>query len=115
MEREERRKDTFVKALEFVTFFPLIAGLLVASGVLLSQFWKWLHTGDWPAAPIAQFVPQQLVKWAAEKEGGMLGLKKLVLTLLSLHASLWFFAAGLVCTLLTYEIAKSWLRDTSSR
>ena len=37
MGREAEKKDAFVKVLEFVTFFPGIAGLLVASGVLLGQ------------------------------------------------------------------------------
>ena len=115
MEREARRKEPLVKLIEFITFFPGIAGLLMASGVLLSQFWGWLHTGEWHEAPIAQFLPQELVKWAVAGEGGLTGLKKLVLTLLSLHASLWFFTAGLLCSLLLYEIAKPWLKGTVAR
>ena len=115
MAREAGNKETFVKILEFITFFPGIAGLLVASGVLLGQVWHWVNTGEWQAAPIAQFVPQGLLRWAVQKEGGLFGLKKLVQTLLSLHASLWFFAVGLICTLLLYEIAKPWLKDTGGR
>ena len=115
MQSEEKRKATFVKVLEFITFFPAIAGLLVASGVLVGQFRGWLQTGEWKEAPIAQFVPPGLVKWAVAKEGGLLGLKKLVLTLLSLHASLWFFTAGLFCSLLLYEVAKPWLKGTLGR
>ena len=115
MQRETRRKDTFVKVLEFMTFFPAIAGLLVASGVLLGQFLKWKNTGEWQEAPIAQFVPQGWVKWAVAQEGGLLALKRLLLALLSLHASLWFFTAGIVCTLFLYEIAKPWLKAASER
>ncbi len=115
MESGEKRKATFVKVLEFITFSPAMAGLLVASGVLLGQFWGWLQTGEWQEAPFAEFVPQGLVKWAVAKEGGLLGLKKLVVTLLSLHASLWFFTAGLFCSLLLYEIAKPWLKGTFGR
>jgi len=114
MQGEKSRKDPFVKTLKFITFFPAIAGLLMAFVVLYGQFWRWLHAGEWPEAPLAQFVPQELVKWAVAKEGGLLGLKKLVLTLLSLHASLWFFTAGLLCTLLLYEITKPWLKEVSN-
>jgi hypothetical protein len=113
MEGEEWRKNRFVKTLEFITLLPGITGLLTAFGVFFGQFWRWLHYGEWKEAPIAQFVPKNLVDWAVAKEGGLLGLKNLVLTLLSLHASLWFFATGLFCSFLLYEIAKPWLKATS--
>ncbi len=78
---------------------------------LLIQYWKWFQTGEWQGAPLVGFVPHGLVKWAAAKQGGFLGLKQLVLGLLSVHASIWFFVSGCLCTFVLYAIAKPWLKD----
>lgn len=109
MKKETREKRVF-GLLEFVTFFPSIAGFFSAAAILLIQCWRWLQTGEWQKAPMGEFLPKELTEWAIAKEGGLLWLKKIVLSLLSLHASLWFFAAGLVCTLFLYEMAKPMLK-----
>jgi len=99
------------KQLKFITFFPVGAGTFMAILIFLTQYWKWFQTGEWPGAPLADFVPRELISWAADKQGGLLALKKMVLGLLSLHASVWFFVTGCVCTIVLYEITKPWLKD----
>jgi hypothetical protein len=109
----ESRDKSLTKILEYITLGPAIVGTISALGVLMIQAWRWLHTGEWEQAPLADFLPRELVVWALAKEGGMLGVKRIVLTLLSLHASLWFFAGGILCTLLLYEMAKPVLKNGS--
>jgi hypothetical protein len=108
--KTNKQKD-LIKHLKIITFFPLGAGTFTAILIFLSQYWKWLQSGEWPGAPLAHFMPRELLTWAAEKQEGLLTLKKTVLGLLSLHASVWFFVTGCVCTIVLYEITKPWLKD----
>lgn len=107
----ETRDQSLARRLKFVNLFPAGAGIFMAAGIFLTQYWKWFQTGEWPGAPMAAFVPQPLVQWAATKDGGLLGLKKFVLASLSIHASVWFFVTGCVCTFLLMEITKPLLKD----
>jgi hypothetical protein len=105
-------KDTrLARQLKFVTFFPAGAGTFMALSIFLIQYWTWFQTGEWPGMPLAQFVPQSLVQWAAAREGGLLGLKETVLAALSIHASVWFFVTGCVFTFILFELTKPLLRD----
>jgi hypothetical protein len=104
-------KGSLDSVFEIVTLAPGIGGTILAAGVLLSQCWKWWETGVWHNEPLAGFVPSVLVEWTVMKEGGLLGLRKLVLTLLSIHASVWFFMVGWACTFLLYQLAKPWLKE----
>ncbi|MEE9120124.1 MAG: hypothetical protein V3U56_02405 [Syntrophobacteria bacterium] len=110
MEKETRDQD-LAKKLKFVNLFPAGAGIFMALGILLTQYWKWLQTGEWHGAPMGEFVPQPLVQWAVAKEGGLLGLKEFVLASLSIHASVWFFVTGCVITFILFELTKPLLKD----
>ena len=110
MENEAREKSLDRK-LKFVNLFPVGAGTFMALGILLTQYYRWFQTGEWRGAPMAGFVPQPVIQWAAAKEGGLLGLKEFVLASLSIHASVWFFVTGCVCTFLLMEITKPLLKD----
>ena len=111
--RKESEKSNLIRILEFVTLAPSVVGILFAVGVFLFQCWRWRETGIWKNTPFAEFVPHGLVEWSVTEEGSLLGLKKLVFSLLSVHASAWFFVGGVVCTMLLYEITKPWLKDKS--
>jgi hypothetical protein len=111
MNGKETRKSNLVRFFEFVTLAPAILGTFSALALLLIQCWRWWESGVWKPTPLAEFVPPVLVEWAATKDGGIVGLKNLVLSLLSLHASVWFFVGGCLSTLLLSEMAKPWLRD----
>lgn len=107
----EMRDQGLAKKLKFVNLFPAGAGTFMAVGIFLTQYWKWFQTGEWHGAPMAEFVPQPLIQWAAARDGGLLGLKEFVLAALSIHASVWFFVTGCVCTFLLMEITKPLLKD----
>ena len=102
--KNETRDQSLARKLKFVNLFPAGAGIFMAAGIFLTQYWKWFQTGEWPGAPMAEFVPQPLIQWATAKEGGLLGLKEFVLASLSIHASVWFFVTGCGCTFLLMEI-----------
>jgi len=108
---KESRKSNLVRFFEFATLTPAILGSLSAGALILIQGLRWWESGEWKPTPLADFVPPVLVEWAVTKDGGIVGLKKLVLLLLSLHASVWFFVGGCLCTLLLSEMAKPWLGD----
>jgi hypothetical protein len=108
METQEKK---LASQLKFVTFFPAGAGTFMALSIFLIQYWKWFQTGEWPGMPLAQFVPQSLVQWAAAREGGLLQLKETFLAALSIHASVWFFVTGCVFTFLLFELTKPLLKD----
>jgi hypothetical protein len=108
---KETRKQDLAKKLKFIHLFPAGAGTFMAVAIFLSQYWKWFQTGEWHGAPMTEFVPQPLIQWAVAKEGGLLGLKEFVLASLSIHASIWFFVTGCVCTFLLMEITKPLLRE----
>jgi len=111
MEKKEINQGGMAKQLKVISIFPAGAGTFMAILIFLIQIWKWFHTGEWPGAPFADFVPSALVQWAATKQGGLLGLKEFVQGMLSIHASVWFFVSGCVFTAALYEIAKPWLKD----
>ena len=111
--RYKSSDENLIGLLKVVTLSPVIMGTLAAILVLVIQCWQWWQRGEWQKAPIADFLPLELVEWTVVKEGGVSGLRKLTLSLLSLHASVWFFVGGCVCTLVLYEITKPWLKDRS--
>ena len=102
----ESRDEGLAKKLKIVNLLPAGAGTFMALGILLTQYWRWFQTGEWHGAPMAEFVPQPLLQWATAKEGGLLGLKEFVLASLSIHASLWFFVSGCVCTYILMEMTR---------
>lgn len=107
-----KTKDTrLARQLKIVTFFPAGAGTFMALSILLIQYWKWFQGGEWQGMSLAEFVPQPLFQWAVAKEGGLLGLKKVVLAALSIHASVWFFVTGCVFTFILFELTKPLLKD----
>jgi hypothetical protein len=107
----ETKEKKFTRQLKFVTFFPAGAGTFMALSLLLIQYWKWFQTGEWPGMPLAEFVPQTLLEWAVANEGGLMRLKEMVLAVLSIHASVWFFVTGCVFTFILFEFAKPLLKD----
>ena len=107
----ETKEKKLASQLKFVTFFPAGAGTFMALSILLIQYWKWFQGGEWRGMPLAEFVPQTLFQWAVTKEGGLLGLKEIVLAALSIHASVWFFVTGCVFTFILFELTKPLLKD----
>ena len=107
----EWRDGGLAKKLKILSLLPAGAGTFMALGILLIQYWKWFQTGEWHGAPMAEFVPQPLLQWAAANEGGLLGLRGFVLASLSIHASLWFFVSGCFCTYILMEITKPLVKD----
>ena len=87
--------------------------MVLAALMFVAQFYKWWLTGKWENMPVAEFVPQGLVAWALVDTGGLLGLKKFLLSLLSLHVSVWFFIIGWLCSILVHELTKRWLGEKS--
>lgn len=104
-------KNIQARLIDILTITPAIVGMVLAALMFVVQFFKWWLTGKWDNMPVAGFVPQGLVEWAVADTGGLLGLKKVFLSLLSFHISVWFFIVGWLCTIMIHELTKGWRRE----